>query len=90
MFRNLRALEEASQEVDNTAQETGLIIDQEKEKFISVRRTHNHCRQIAVGGNRYGRVSSFPYLGSIINGDNSISDEITYRIKKGNRVCVHL
>ena len=38
MFRNLRALEEASQEVDNTTQENGLIIDQEKAKFIRVRR----------------------------------------------------
>jgi hypothetical protein len=36
--RNLRALEEALQEVDNTAQEIGLIINKEKVKFINVRR----------------------------------------------------
>jgi hypothetical protein len=35
---NLRALEEALQEVDNTAQEIGLIINQGKIKFIKVRR----------------------------------------------------
>jgi hypothetical protein len=34
MSRNLRALEETLQELDNTAQEIGLIISQEKVKFI--------------------------------------------------------
>jgi hypothetical protein len=30
-------------------------------------------------------VSCFPYIGSITNEDNSISEEITHSIKKGNR-----
>jgi hypothetical protein len=29
-------------------------------------------------------VSSFPFVGSVINGDKSISEGITHRIKKGN------
>ena len=88
--RNLRALEEALQEVDNTAQEIGLIINQEKIKFIKVRGHTNHCRQIATGGYRFEIVSSFPYLGSILNCDNNIEEEITRRIKKGNRTYTHL
>ena len=41
-------------------------------------KTHNQCRQVAVGGYRFERVSSFLDLGSMINDDNSISEEITH------------
>jgi hypothetical protein len=34
--RNLKALEEALQELDNTAQDTGLIINQEKTVYIKI------------------------------------------------------
>jgi len=83
---NLKALEEASQESDNTAQEIGLINHQEKTKYMrEITKTHIHCKKIGIGRYRFQRVSSFPYLGSIINEDNSISEEITHRLKKGNR-----
>jgi len=55
------------------------------------KKTHNQCKHIAVGGYGCERVCTsfpyFPYLGSIINYDNSISAEITHRIKTGNRGC---
>ena len=35
------------------------------------------CKQIAVRGYRFERVSSFPYLGSVIN-DNRILEEVTH------------
>jgi hypothetical protein len=89
MPKDLRALQEAIQEVDNTAQEIGLII-KKKIKMYKSKKIHNHCRQIGIGGYGFERVSSFPYLGSILNGDNSISEEITHRIKKGNRAYMHL
>jgi hypothetical protein len=79
---DLKALEEASQELDNTAQEIELINHQEKTKYVRVStKTHIHCKKIGIGGYRFERVSSFPYLGSIIHEDNSISEEITHRIK---------
>ena len=60
-----------------------MIITQEKTKYIRVsKKTHNQCKQIAIGGYRFERVSSSPYLGSVINDDNNISEEIT---KKGNK-----
>ena len=83
---NLKALEEASQELDNRAQEIGLINHQEKTKYMRVStKTHIHCKKIGIERYRFERVSSFPYLGSIIKKDNSISEEITHRVKKGNR-----
>jgi hypothetical protein len=78
---NLKTLEEALQNLDNTAQEVGLKISQEKQN----EKTHNHCKQIAVAGYRFERVSCFPYLGSVLNDDNSIAEEITHRIEKGNK-----
>jgi len=88
--RNLGALEEALQEVDSTVQEIGMIINKERIKFIKVRRHTHRCRQIAIGGYRFERVSNFPYLGSTLNGHNNISEEITHGIKKGNRACMQL
>jgi hypothetical protein len=73
--RNSKALEEALQV---TAQEIGFIINQEKPKYMRLStKMHGHCRQTAVGGYSFERVFSFPYLGSVINYDNSISEEIT-------------
>jgi len=48
---NLKALEEASQELDTTAQETGLINHQEKTKYLRVStKTHVHCKKIGIEG----------------------------------------
>jgi len=46
--RNLKALEEALEQFDNTAQETGLIIKKKQNMTIS-KKTHNQCKQIAGG-----------------------------------------
>ena len=57
--RNLKALEEALQELDNTAQERGLTFSQETTKYMEVsKKTHHQCKQIAL--RRFKRVSSFP------------------------------
>ena len=86
MSRNPKALNEALQELDNTAQEIGLLRSQEKDKNVSInKKTHNQCKQIGIGGYRVSRVSRFSYLGSIINDDNSMSEELTHGITKGNR-----
>ena len=43
MSRNLKALKEAVQEMDNTAQEIGFIINQESPKYVRVSmKMHNH------------------------------------------------
>ena len=45
--RNLKALEEALQELDNTEQEIGLTVSQEKTEFMGVSmKTHHRCNQI--------------------------------------------
>jgi hypothetical protein len=54
-------MEEALQELGSTAQAIGLIINQEKTRYISKER-HNQCQQIATGGYRFERTSSIFYL----------------------------
>jgi hypothetical protein len=57
--RNLKALEEALWELDNTAQEIGLTVSQEKTKYMRVsKKTHHQCKHVAVG--RFKIISSFP------------------------------
>jgi len=46
--RNLKALEEALKELDNKAQETELIINQEKTKYMIISK-----KTIAIGGYRF-------------------------------------
>jgi hypothetical protein len=54
--RNVEALEEALQELDNKAHQTEVTINQEKTKYMRVRR-HNQCQRIAIGGYRFERIS---------------------------------
>ena len=54
-------------------------------------KTHIHCKKIGIGGYRFERVSSFPYLGSITNEDNSISEEITHtHLRKEVEPIMHI
>lgn len=73
LSRTLEALEEALEEVDNTAQEVGLILNQEKTKYMGLRKK---TKQMAVGGCRFEKVVSFQM--------KKIAEEITHRIEKGN------
>ena len=58
-------------------------MDNQLKKKNRIRRD-SHCKQITVVVYRHERVC-FPYLCSVIYDVNSISEEITHRIKKGNR-----
>jgi hypothetical protein len=76
--RNLKALKEALQEIDNTAQEIGFMMNREKPKYMRVSTNMpNQFRQMAVGGYRFERVFSFPDLGSVISDDSGFSFLIT-------------
>jgi hypothetical protein len=67
--------------LNNTAQEIGLIIYQKKKKIVSVHmKTHNQCKEIKIGVYVFDRFSSFPGSVSILNGDNSIPEEIKHLI----------
>jgi hypothetical protein len=53
IWRNLKSLEGSLQALDNIAQETGLIINQETTKYMRIsKKTRHHCKNIAIGGGR--------------------------------------
>jgi len=62
IFRNPKVLEEALQEIHNTAQETGLIIKKKTEYMRISKKTQYQCKQIAIGGYTIERVTSFSLL----------------------------
>lgn len=60
MSGNPKALNEALQELDTTAQEIGLLRSQEKHKNLSIsKKTHNQCKQIGIGGYRLEEFQGF-------------------------------
>jgi hypothetical protein len=64
--RNHKALREALEELDNTAQETRLISSEENHKHVNVnKKTHDQFKQIETGVCRFERGFRFPYLGSV-------------------------
>ena len=78
---NLQILEKVLQELDKTAQEPRLVISQDKTRYMKVCKNSRHqCKQIAAVGYGWERVSTFPYVDSIINKNNGISKETTQRI----------
>jgi hypothetical protein len=64
--RNHKAFREALEELDNTAQETRLISNEEKHNHVSInKKTHNQFKQITIGGCRFERGFTVSYLGSV-------------------------
>jgi len=75
MKETFHLLEEASKEV-------GLVVNDGKTKYTVAANTQNCTKTHAIEMERYNseRVDSFTYLGSLVNGDNSVSEEITNQL----------
>ena len=54
------------------------------------RKTNITKQDIEVAGKSYEAVRHFIYLGSQINGKNSIKEEIRLRIQAGKKVCLQI
>ena len=69
------------------ALKAGLIVITDKTKYLYCTRKANQPTNINVEGEQFEQVNSFKYLGTIVNTDNSIEEEIKERIAAGNRTC---
>jgi hypothetical protein len=60
----------------------GSVINDGKTKYMVAANTQNCSKTRAIEMGRYNseRVDSFTYLGSLVNGDNTVSEEITNRL----------
>jgi len=63
----------------------GLIVNNNKTKYLYCNRKILQLTYLNTGEEQFEQVNSFKYLGSMVNTDNSIEEEIKERIAAGNR-----
>ena len=63
----------------------GLIVNNNKTKYLYCTRKTIHPTYINTGEEQFEQVNSFKYLGTMVNTDNSIEEEIMEREAAGNR-----
>ena len=67
------------------ALKAGLIINNNKTKYLHCTRRTIHPTHTNIGKEQFEQVNSFKYLGAMVNIDSSIEEEIKERIAAGNR-----
>jgi hypothetical protein len=79
-MKGFQLLEEVSKEV-------GLVINEGKTKYMVVANTQNCSKICTIEAGRYNfeRVDTSMYLGSLVNGDNNVSEGITNCLIAANR-----
>jgi len=63
----------------------GLIVNNNKTKYLFCTRNTIHPTYINIGEEQFEQVNSFKYLGTMVNTDICIEEEIKERIAAGNR-----
>jgi hypothetical protein len=63
----------------------GLIVNESKTKYMKCTRRENTSGKLRAGDIQTDQVKSFSYLGSTVNGNNMLEEEIREQIAKGNR-----
>jgi hypothetical protein len=87
--RTKQSLIETFCKLKNEAQKVGLIINNNKTKYLYCTRKIIQPTYIDTGEGRFEQINSFKYLGATANTDNTIEAEIKERIVAGNRAfCV--
>jgi len=78
---------EAFTSLENAAKDMNLFINQEKTKYMPVTmKSHsNYPHHLEVGSYKFQVIHSFTYLGSDVNCNNDISEEIQKCILAANR-----
>jgi hypothetical protein len=83
--RTKQVLTDTFLKLKQEALKAGLIVNVNKTKYVYCTRKsiqHNH---LIAGGERLEQVNSFKYLGTMVNTDSSIEEEIKERIAAGNK-----
>jgi len=77
--RSLASMKEDFQLLEETSKGMGLVINEGKTKYMVTANTQDCNKPHAIETGRYNfeRVDSFTYLGSLVNGDSNVSEEIT-------------
>jgi len=63
----------------------GLIVNGQKTKYLGCTRKNYNLQELQISAMYLEQVQSYKYLGSTLNSDNSIEEEIQNRITLGNK-----
>jgi len=83
--RTKQILIETFCKLKHEALNAGLTVNNNKTKYLYYTRKIFQLTYLNTGEEQFGEVNSFKYLGSMVNTDNSIEEEIKERIAAGNR-----
>jgi sorting nexin-29 len=83
--RNKNALKDTVNNTESKARRRGLLINENKTKYMEVTKTVVNGEHLPCGKHEFEHVKEFSYLGSRMNQTNSVSSEIQARILSGNR-----
>jgi len=69
----------------NISLQFGLIVNENKTKYMKCTRKETQLNKLIVDNKHIDQVRSFSYLGAIVNGNNTLEEEIREGIAKGNK-----
>jgi len=85
MSRSKNALKDTFSNIEKEAGRRGLLVNENKIKYIEVARAAHNDEHLYCGQHKFEHVKEISYLGSQMNQTNSISSEIQARILSGKR-----
>jgi hypothetical protein len=62
----------------------GLLVNENKTKYMKCTWKETQLDRLTVGNIQIDQVGSFSYLGTTVNGNNTVEGEIRERVVKGN------
>jgi hypothetical protein len=76
---------DAFEKLKNISLQFSLIVNENKTKYMKCTRKETYLDGLSVDNMHTNQVRSFNYLGTIVNGNNTLEEEIRERIAKGNK-----
>jgi len=73
------------EKLKNILLQFGLIVNGNKTKYMKYTRKETQLDRLTVGNIQIDQIWSFSYLGTNVNGNNTLEEEIRVRIVKGNK-----
>jgi hypothetical protein len=83
--RMKQALTDSFIKLNEEVQKAGLVINTNKTNSLKCTRNQVKGQIVDLGGVEIGNVQSFKYLGSMVNTNNTIEEEIKERLSTGNK-----
>ena len=83
--RTKQTMIDTIEKLKNISLQFGLIESENKTKYIKCKKKENHLEGLTVDSMHINKVRSFSYLGTIVNGSNTLEEEIRKYIAKWNK-----